>query len=85
MTNDEIRIAVAEVMGWKWYLIPNAFGDTSPQRRTLFHPDLHEYEGQDKKWLTKAVGDENIANGNYMWRGGARPQLPTIFGCVCGV
>lgn len=62
------RIAIAEKCGWVWYRIPIR------HVRSLFHPSMHEYEGQDPRWMVRADGTERIANERYMTNDGHVPD-----------
>lgn len=72
MTPEEINIAIALDRGWQWYRIPPH--DREPPYRGLFHPSIHEYEGQDPIWLVKADGTEKKCAWNYMQVNGAVPD-----------
>lgn len=65
MRPEAQRIAIAEAMGWVWYRMPEHPSDTR-RYRCLFHPSIHEYEGQLPKWLVRADGTEGICNMDYM-------------------
>lgn len=75
MTDEQIRIKVAEACGWVWYRIPNTQRDARIYRM-LAHPDIHEYEGQAASWLVRADGSERVCNTEYMWREGFIPNYP---------
>ncbi len=72
MTPQEQNIAVAELMGWKWYRIPPHNRDR--QYRGLFHPAIHEYPDQSPVWLEKADGTERECTMEYMHRDGHVPK-----------
>ena len=73
MDADQKRIAIAEACGYVWYRMPSLTSDAR-HYRTLFHPAVHEYEGQSPLWLVRADGTEGIANVNYMEREGHLPD-----------
>lgn len=75
MTNDEMRIAIAEHQGWVWYRIPNA-GTDARKYRCLFLPAVHETDGQLPAWLVRADMTERICNLEYLWREGLVPNFP---------
>src|SRR5688572_33170396 len=72
MTVDEMRIAIAEARGWIWYRLP---GKNVRVYRALFHPTIHEYEGQAPEWMVRADGTEQACNMGYMEREGRVPKL----------
>ena len=73
MTNDEIRIAIAEACGWVWYRLPNPSG-RDREYRMLAHPSIHEYDGQSPYWLVRADGTERVCNMEYMEINGYMPD-----------
>ena len=74
MTEDQKRIAIAEARGWVWYRIPKLPSETR-EHRALFHPSMHEYEGQSEQWKVRADGTERVCNMEYMEREGYVPKI----------
>lgn len=74
MKEESQRIAISELLGWKWYRVPTVRG--TKEHRCLFLPVVHEYEGQDPRWLVKADGNERICNMDFMEREGLVLDYP---------
>lgn len=73
--NDQI-IAIAECCGWVWYRIPHHRNDER-RYRSLFLPQLLEYEGQSDIWKVRADGTESVSTIEYMHRDGYVPKYTT--------
>jgi len=73
MTDEEIRIAIAEACGYVWYRTPKHPFETR-RHRMIALPALHEYEGQSDVWLERADGSERICNMKFMETNGYLPD-----------
>lgn len=80
MTDEELRIAIAEWCGWAWYRIPPHNRDKP--MRGLFHPQILEYPEQAPEWCVRADGSERICNMDYMEREGHVPNYPSDLNAV---
>ena len=65
MSNEEIRLAIAEACGWKWYRHPSASSLQHPHYRFLALPIAHEYE-QSPQWMVRADMTEKLCAVGYM-------------------
>lgn len=75
MSDNEIRIAIAEACGWKWYRRPATGPWADRPYRSLYHPSLHaDYIAEQ---LTPADMTERQCNEVFMWREGMIPDYPT--------
>lgn len=74
MTTTEINIAIAEACGWIWYRLPISALGGDRRYRCLFHPQMHEYNGQPAIWQVRADGSEAICNIEYMVSEGHIPD-----------
>jgi hypothetical protein len=75
VSDEQIRIAIAEACGWVWYRMPkNSWSDY--KLRCLFLPAVHEYKGQDPLWMVRADGTERVCNMKYMESEGHLPDYP---------
>jgi len=91
MTEDEMRIAVAELAGYVWYRVPATPNETR-RYRMLAHPALHEGVRQIPGWTVRADGTENICNMKFMEDNGYVPNYPrdsdaiqAVVRDICGI
>lgn len=73
MSDDEIRVAIAEKCGWKWYRRPASAPWADKPHRSLYHPQISsEYVAT----LTKADMTERQCNYVFIWSEGMIPDYP---------
>lgn len=73
MTPQAQRIAIAELLGWKWYRQPASVSWPDNPRRALYHPELHR---ELVATLQPADMTERQCNAEFLWREGMVPDFP---------
>jgi hypothetical protein len=81
MTPEDIRIAVAESAGWKWYRHPSANSLKHPHYRFLALPAAHEFE-QSPHWMVAADMTEKPCSIEYMEKEFHLPNWPEDLNAV---